>query len=603
MVMRALREKTKAIILTVGIAFVGLMVFQWGMDITGRSTGAPRELGRVNGTPITYESWTQTFQYLSDQAREQKGTRLTDEEIREIEEAAWNALVTEILIQQELKRLRIRVADEEIRLAFRTAPPPDLQSHPAFQTDGRFDYQKYREYFASPAADRQLLLEIENYYRRILPRTRLLEQISVGMYVTDAELWEQWRDRNERVRAIYIALDPRTLVPDDSVSISEGELRRYYDEHRSEFRREKSAELAFLSVSKQPGPEDTVAAVARARALRDSILRGANFAEIARRESADPASREAGGDLGFVRPDELVPPLGDAAAELPVGRMSEPLISSAGVHLLKVSERTGNRVRASHILIPIRMSAAGEESLLARVDRMEQLALRRGVQAAGDSLGLAVPRTSVSEGSDFIPGVGTLPTAVDWALHDSTRVGDVSRVYETRTGYHILELLGRSPAGTRPYEDVRPAVERLVRIEKKKARAHELGESIVASVRAGKSLEAAAGEHGLEIRTTPSFTRQDFVPDLGQANAVIGTAFGLPLDRVSDVVEANDRFYVLQVRERIPADRRAWEAQKESQRAQAMQQRRDRQWDLWMAELRENAKIRDLRKKVFGPPT
>lgn len=601
--MRALREKTKAIILTVGIAFVGLMVFQWGMDITGRSTGFPQEIGRVNGTPITYEQWTRAFQSLSDAAREERGGRLTDDESREVEEATWNALVNEILIQQELERLGIQVADAEIRLAFRTAPPPQLLNHPAFQTDGRFDYEKYRQYFASPAADRQLLLEIENYYRSVLPRTRLFEQVSVGIYVTDAELWEQWRDRNEQVRVLYVAIEPRTLVPDDSVSATEQELRRHYDEHRAEFRRERSADVAVLSVLKQPGPEDTAAALAKARALRDSIVRGADFGEIARRESADAASREAGGDLGFIHRGDLVAPLAEAAFAMRVGGVSEPLTSSSGVHLLKVAERRGDEVRASHVLIPIRMTAASEESLLARVDRMEQLALRRGVPAAADSLGLPVLRAGVSEGSDFIPGVGSLRTAVEWALHDSTRVGDVSPVYETRSGYHILELRSRSPAGTIPYEEVRAAVERRVKLEKKKAKARRLAESIVASVRAGRSLEAAAREHGLEIRTTPAFTRQDVVPDLGQANAAIGTAFGLSLGRVSDVVEANDRFTVLQLVQRMPADRQAWEAQKESQRAQAILQRRQRQRELWMTELRERAKIRDFRRRVSGPPT
>ncbi|MGH7545750.1 MAG: SurA N-terminal domain-containing protein, partial [Gemmatimonadota bacterium] len=256
MVMRALREKTQVIILILALAFVGLMVFEWGMNISGQSGGFPTEVGRVNGTPIPYEQWRRVYQNLTDQAREEKGGRLTDEELRQVEETAWNQLVSEILVQQELERLGIEVTEGEIRLAFRTMPPPWVMSHPAFQTDGQFDYEKYREYFGSPAADRQLLLQIENYYRELLPRTRLAQQLGLGIYVTDAELWQAWRDRHERVRAEYVVLDPRALVPDDSVSVSDAEVRRAYETRPEEFRREAQAEVSVVSLLQEPTAGD-----------------------------------------------------------------------------------------------------------------------------------------------------------------------------------------------------------------------------------------------------------------------------------------------------------------------------------------------------------
>lgn len=599
--MRALRELTPAIFMVVVVAFAALMVFEWGMDISGRSTGFPREVGRVNGTSIGYEQWTRVYRALSDQAREQKGSSLTDDELRQVEEAAWNQLVTEILIQQELQRLGIQVTEDEIRLAFRTLPPPQLMSHPAFQTDGQFDYEKYRQYFAGPAADRELLLQIEAYYRDVLPRARLAEQLGLGVYVTDAELWEIWRDRHEQVRADYVMLDPRVLILDDSVPVTDAEIRRAYETRRDEYRREAQAEVAVVSLVRDATPADTAAALARARALRDSLLAGADFAELARRVSADPGSRGAGGDLGFLRREEVVAPVAEAAFSLRLGQVSEPVVSPFGVHLIRVTERRDGQVRASHILLPITLGEESEARLLERVDRLEGIALRRGLSAAADSLDVPVRRALVTRSSEFVPGIGSLAAAVDWALHDSTLVGEASPVYETRAGFHMLELLDRTPAGVLPLEQVRGAVERRVRLEKKKERTRGIAESIARSARTGGGLAAAAGEHGLDVRTTPLFTRLDFVPDLGQANAAIGTAFGLPVGRVGDPVEANDRFYVLQVTERVPADAGAFARQREPLRAQLMLQRREMQWELYFRELREKAKIRDFRRELFGP--
>ncbi len=599
MVMRALREKTQLIIVLVGVAFVALMVFEWGMDISGRSTGYPREVGRVNGTSVGYEEWIRARDVLLDRARQERRGRLTDQEMRELEEATWNELVMEILVQQELNRLRIGVTDAEIRAAFRTAPPPQLMSHPAFQTEGQFDFEKYREYFASPAADRQLLLQIESYYRQVLPRSKLFDEVTVGIYVTDAELWQLFRDRAEQVQAQYVMLDPRTAIPDDSVSVAPAELRRHYDQHRQAYHRPAQAEVAVANLLRQPTATDTAAALARARALRDSLAGGADFAELARRESADPGSRGEGGDLGFVRREDVVAPFGAAAFPLSVAQISQPVLSQFGYHIIQVTDRKDETVRASHILIPIELTGESEEEYLEQVDRFEGIALRRGLQAAADSVGMSVHRAVLQEGSTFLPSVGELGSAVDTDISD----GGVRDMQAFPATTYTGTVLSRAPARIPPFDEVRPAVERALRVEKKKAWARARAESVVASARQGQSLEEAAAALGLQVRTTSRFTRLDFVPDLGQANAAVGTAFGLPLGSVSDAVEANDRFYILKVVERIPADRSAFQAQKEGLRAQLTLQRRQRQWELYLRELRETAKIRDFRRELFTPRT
>jgi peptidyl-prolyl cis-trans isomerase D len=190
--------------LVVALAFVGLMVFQWGMDISGRSNPrAVGEVGRVNGTAINYQVWTSTYRNLTDQARQQKGSALDDRELDFIEEQAWNQLVNQVLIEQELERRGISVTDQEVRLAFQTTPPAWLMQNELFQTGGQFDYEKYQSFFSSPGVDPQLLLQIEDYYRAVLPRARLMEQIGTGIYVSDSELWYGYRDQSERVRVAW----------------------------------------------------------------------------------------------------------------------------------------------------------------------------------------------------------------------------------------------------------------------------------------------------------------------------------------------------------------------------------------------------------------
>lgn len=601
--MQSMRRNTKIIMLVVALAFVGLMVFQWGMDISGQSNPANLgEVGSVNGQEISVQVWTRTYRNLADQAREQKGGPLNDRELAFVEQQAWNQLVNQILIQQELQRRGIRVTDEEIKLAFETSPPPWLVNNELFQTDGQFDYNKYRQFFSGSAVDPSLLLQIEQYYRNVLPQARLMEQITSGIYVPDSELWNIYRDRNERVRVRYAAVDPETQVDDSEVTVTDAEVRQYYDDHREDFRRPATAEVSLVRISRVPGPADSAAVLERARDLRQQILAGADFAELARTHSVDPGSAQNGGDLGWFEAEDMTPVFSEAAFALEPGQISEPVLTTYGYHLIKLEEKEGDRVHASHILLPIRMRGESEDELLGRVDRLEGIALRAGLAAAIDSLGMQSRQITLSQGSDFVAGIGVFPPAPQWAFHDSTSIGDISPVYETEEGFYVFELLEWQPEGYLPFEDAQISARRQVVLEKKRETAAWMTERIAEELQSGKAFDEVASSNNLDVRSTQPFTRLDFVPGIGQANAAIGAAFGLAAPgEIVGPIEADGRFFFIELVERQPADREVFERQKETLRAQLTRERQESALDEWLAELREEATINDWRREALMP--
>ncbi len=600
--LRSMRRNTKIIMLVVAVAFVGLMVFEWGMDISGQSN--PRfagEVGQVNGTKISYQTWTVAYRNLTDQARQQKGSALNDRELDLIEQQTWDQLVNDILIGQEIQRQGVRVTDDEIRLAFQTSPPPWLRNNPLFQTGGEFDFDKYRAFFGGPAADPSLLKQIEDYYRDVLPRVRLFELIASGVYVSDSELWNIYRDRNEKVQARYLVIDPEARVPDSEVSLTEQEMRRYYDDNRDDFRQPATAEVMLVGLSRVPGPEDSAAALNRAGQLRQEILSGADFAELATESSADRASAVSGGDLGWFGRGDMAPEFEQAAFNLDVGQVSQPVLTAFGYHLIKVMEKEPERIRASHILISIELRGVSEEKLLATVDRLERVALREGLQAAVDSVGLTSRQVALTAGSDFVPGMGAFGPAQQWAFHDSTAVGGLSPVYETNDGFYIFELLRRSPEQFLPLAEAEAAIRRRLVREKKLETARWQAEDWARELKRDRSLDDLAAEHDLQVQTTTEFTRLDFVPGLGQANSLIGTAFGLSVGAVAGPIEAQGQLYFLEVIERAEANRAAFQVQKEDLRAQLTLQRRQFAVEEWLRDLRERSDIKDWRRQLFVP--
>lgn len=600
--LRAMRKNTKIIMVVVALAFVGLMVFEWGMDMSGRSSpGAVGEVGRVNGTPISYQAYNQTFRALSDQIRQQKGSSLNDQEVDYVEEQAWNQLVTRVLVDQELRRLGIRVTDEEIRLAFQTSPPPWLANNELFQTGGQFDYDKYRQFFAGQVADPLLLLQIEEYYRDVLPRTRLMELVSTGIYVADSELWAMYRDRSEQVQLNYVVLDPELLVADNEVAITDEELRRYYDEHREDFHQPETAEVTLVQFSRVPGPADTAASLARAERVLEEIRAGADFGEQAERYSADRASAASGGDLGWFDRGEMAPEFENATFELEPGETSEPVLTGFGYHIIKLDAKEADRARASHILITIDLGGQSEDELLGTVDRMESIALRQGLDAAIDSLDLPSTRITLSKDSEFVPGMGPFRPAITWAFHDSTVVGELSPVYETAQGFAVFELEARTPASYLPFAEAEMSVRRRVLMDKKTETAGWRAREAADELKAGAGLADVAAELGVSIQTSPLFSRLDFVPGIGQNNAVIGTAFGLESGEIAGPIEADGRLFIIQLTVRVPVNRAAFESGKETLRAQVTMQRQQTAIDSWLQDLRERAEIEDYREQVFTP--
>lgn len=585
-------------------AFVLWMVFELGMDVSGQGQNATAgEIGSVNGDPVLYQAYQVAYQELYQQAQQQAGGELSAEQQRQLEEQAWNRVVNDILLRQEMDRLGIRATDEEIRQAALWNPHPSLTQNELFLTDGRFDIAKYQAFLSGPTANEEILLQLEQYYRQTVPQAKLLRQVTSGVYVSDAELWRAWKDRSETATVEYVALDVARLVPGD-VKVSDAEVREYYEEHRDEFKRPATARLTLAFLPKSLTAADTAATLQRAQRLRAEILGGADFAEVARRESQDPGSKEQGGDLGTFGRGQMVEAFDQAAFATPVGQVSEPVLSPFGYHVIKVEERNGEQIRARHILLPIERSDESEERFFAKADSLEDLAQRSGLERAARATGATV-RTgvTVSEDMAYVPGIGSALEAVQWAKDAAEEGPKVSELMETEQALFVARLESYTPKGTVPLQDASAQIRRQLVIKKKQDQARQIGARMVAEARGGKPLQQVAAARGLEVRQAGPFTRVDPNPVFGQANAAVGAAFGVPVGKVSDVVQTPAGLFIVRPVARTEADRKAWEAQKAQQRAMATAQLRQEAFYRWMESLRKRADIEDNREEAFQRQT
>lgn len=601
--LQSMRSSAKYIFWFIAITFIGGFLLVDTSGLLGRapvSTGTT--VATVDGEDITYAEWQAAIQNLVRQEEARAGRALSLDERQRIENEAFEQLVNDVLIAQELERRGIRVTDEEIQQAALTSPPPEFQQAPDLQTEGRFDPAKYQRFLASPAARQQgVLLALEQYYRREIPRLKLFDRIASDVYLTDARLWRIYQDQNDSAQVSYVAFSADSLA-DSVVTVSDAEIRTYFDAHGDDFRRQGRAVVSLVSVPRVVTAADTVASRARAAQLRQEILAGASFEDVARRESADSASAVDGGSLGSGTLQDLtfVEPFEQAAAGLAAGEVSEPVQTQFGFHLIRVDERKGDTLSLRHILVPIAQSDSSAARTDRLADQLAEAAANSDRPAAFDSaareLGLPVRREAVVEGDVLISNDRYVPDVAAWAF-SGAQPGESSDLVTGDDGYYVARLDSLTLGGAQTIDAVRDDIRGILARQKKVERLLPVATQL-AQQAASSSLESAASARGYVVNQTPSFARVGGAPGLGVANQAIGAAFGLPTGAVSAAIPTLESAVVMRVDRRVEADSTAWAAQREIQRAQLSQQLRQQRVQQFLTALRRGADVDDRRAEV-----
>lgn len=598
--MRAMRRSAKYLMFILALAFVAWLALDYS-GLVGQRTGSVGDVvAKVNGTEIRL----QTFNEAVRQAQEQRraaGQPLpyTLEAQEELRDLVFEQLVQQVLLRQEYERRGISVSAEEIREAARTMPLPELMEAEIFQTEGQFDLTKYQTYLTS-VADEPFRLALEQRYRDELPMIELYRQLASGVHVSDSELWQRYRDRHDSVSVRLLRIRPQAVVSDASVPVTDQELEAHYRQHREAFTQPARAYLSYVAINWQVTPDDSAASLERAREVRQSLLDGADFAAVARRESADSTSRREGGDLGWLQRGRTVEPFDRALFDLRPGAISEVVTTPFGYHIVRVDTAAADSVKARHILIPIGLADERLRRVEARADSLDRLAAEQTDGAVLDdaaaALGLELGTLSVAEGGRAMTPAGPVPDASIWAF--TARPGETSHVVEAPNGFYVFRLDSLRAEGVPPLAAVANDVTRAVQLEKKREAAREVAAAVRDRLQAGASLEEAAAAEGLTTVATEPFTRVDPPPQLFSEPQVIGAAFGLGVGETAGPIETDGGVYFLELVSRQLAERTEWEAQKGVQRQIVTQQLRQQRITATIQALRSAADVVDRRREI-----
>jgi peptidyl-prolyl cis-trans isomerase D len=555
-------------------------------------------VGKINGQSVDTRTFQGFVQQSIDNRQRDLPTSLTLEERHQIEDQVWEELIQNRVLETEYERRGISVSTDEIVQAIRNSPPADFRNVPEFQTDSQFDMNKYQRWLTS-SVGAQYLPALEAQYRDQLRRSKLLRVVAADIYLSDAALWEQYRDENEQVKVAVTAIIPRNAVPDSAVKLTDEEVTAYYRSHQDDFKRSRTAYLSFVALPRLTNASDTAFAKARADSAKAAILSGEPFADVARRESSDSVSAAAGGDLGEWTKGSMDPAFDSAAFAMPLKKVSQPVLSQFGFHIIEITSRKGNKAKGRHILIPIEVAGEHRDHLDAEADSLERLAAEREDPAALDTvskaLSLPIGRTGgVQEGTRVQVGNLVVPDAGAWAFGGS-KPGHTSPVIETSFAFYIFRIDSVQAAGVPPLAQVRPAVEFALRNDKKKQLVKPKAEEYLKRLANGESMAAAAKAMNLPNREFGPFSRVN--PPLTDP-MVVGTAFGLEKGQRSGLLDTPEGMYVMESLERVPADSAKFVKELDEYRTKMIDMARQARVRGYLAALRQSAKIVDNRARL-----
>jgi peptidyl-prolyl cis-trans isomerase D len=568
-----IRDNSQGVIAKVIIGLIVAVFALFGVEsiIGGFITSPP--VAEVNGEEITEAQ----LQFSTQNLLASLGGADVDQSL--LEQVALNQLIEETILQQSADRANMVISSDRLDRS--------ILQNPNFQINGVFDPDLAIRTMASQGYNVPL-------YRESLAQSMLLGQIvnaySSSNFITEseletiAELGEQTRDfryvsvtmgtrtlgtpiSDEEIREYYEANQDEFIEPEsvvlryvslnkadiaDEITVDEAELRAQYEAERSEFEggSEKRASHILWEVGSGQ-TEDEV--IAEAAAVKQRILDGEDFGELALEYSIDIISAEEGGDIGYTDGTAFPEAVEAALESLSLNEISDPVVSEFGVHLVKLTE-DAERVFESFEEVSDRIERelkSAEVDLIynERLEDLSNLAFESAdLLALSEQLGLEIQQ-SEAIGRQGGPGILGNPSVVSAAFSDEVLLeGNNSDAVEvTDSQAIVLRVEQFNESSVLPLEEVEAEIAVLLRTEMERQAVQELGERLAIAAEEGGDLEALLAENDLEWVEATETKRDAFNVN----REIVTHIFGMPAPEgspvYSSVTLANDTFVLVEL--------------------------------------------------------
>jgi len=524
--LQAMRDRVMGVLgwIVIGLIIITFALFGLGSYMQDRSR---LFAAKVNDVEITPRELQMAYQQQRDQMQEMLGDAydpalLSDKLLRQ---RALDALISRELVLQASQDAGMAISDQLLAANIHTAP--------VFQEDGGFSEQRYQRLLYQQG---QTPASFEYDTRRRLQVEQLVNGLSQTAFVTGTELeqayrlQEQTRDFSywiispqpfqatveisdqqiedyyqqhaeefvvpERVRVAYLRLSGEALA--DSVEVDEAELEAQYQAKKDALKtqEQRRASHILIQLAENADQETQDAARKKAQELLDQIRGGADFAELARKNSDDPGSAAQGGDLGFFAKGVMVPAFEQTVFGMQPGELSDLVQTQFGFHIIKLTEVKASELPTldavrGELLAEIRQRGV-EDLFYEKLERLTDLSYEHpdSLDAAAEALGLEIQHSEWLNATGGA-GIGQYPKLMAVVFsEDVLEAGHNSEPVEVGANDVIVARVEEREAAQRlPLDKVRDQITEALRQQMAAQQALAKGEELLQKLAQGVPVE------------------------------------------------------------------------------------------------------------------
>ncbi len=537
--MAKMRSLAPAFIIAVGALFVLFMVISDSkiMEVFG---GRSNNIAVVNGKEITYNEFQASVEQEKENKKQQSGEDVPDDQYEQFREQVWDGLITRTLIAQEVKRLGITVSDQEIRDVIVSDNPPSFLKQNFIDSTGKFNKELYLNAIYDPQNEK-VLLQAEDYVRQMQLNEKLQSMLLASITVSEQEVKRKFIEQNIYMNAQYILVQ-NNLFPDSTFSVSENDLKNYYDENIDKFKIEAQRQFKFVSFPLVPSSADTQLVITNLQNVKEiATTDTGSFKSYVSIYSDSPYSIDTLSFNNFS--EEGMSEIRNAKKNDVVGPVSSPQ-GYALYHLINIIPSKDKIIRASHILIN---SKPTPEENLAEANRIYQ-ELINGANFSKIAEQFSSDPGSAKRGGDLgWFGKGMMVKEFENACF-SAPIGVVQKPVKTNFGYHIILVTDQSNS--------KFVVEKIINAVKISAATsdeiyNKASDFSYLAKRDGFDKEI--GLDGYKTQDTSPFTEKvKAIPGIGASERLQKFAFENDLNDISDVYRIANKYIVAQISQIIP---------------------------------------------------
>src|SRR2546427_1462223 len=518
-------------------------------------------------------------------------------------------LVFQKEIEYEAKRLGITVSDQERADRIRQYLPTAFNGGSFVGID---------QYTAQVQQRFQLTVPV---FEELIPQSLLAEKfrklVTDGISVGPAELQDEFRYKNEKVKLDYALIKPEDL--ESKISPDEAEIRAAYEKNKSKYQvperrvaryalvdvnqirqnvqisddilklqyqanirqyqvpnRVHVEHILFMTVGKPDAEVEEIKK--KAEDVLKQVKKGGKFEDLAKKYSEDPGSKDKGGDLSWITQGQTVPEFEKTAFSLSPGQVSDLVKTQYGFHIIKVLEKETAHTKPfeevkDSLRAPFLLSQA--DKLASDTADKLSAAIRQSNKISLDDLAkqyhLTVNETRPISATDPLLELANSQEAKDAIFR--LRPEELSLPVRTDRGYVVLSVKSILPAHQGSLDEVRDRVITDLKRENSIESAKNKAEELTKRVKAGEKFDTAARALGLEPKTSDALARDGSIPSAASGKQ-LSAAFSLKAGDVAAPLSLGQNWLVYRVAEKTEANSSDFDKQKKQLTEELLQSKR-----------------------------